>query len=102
MWFYSNGWWWWWLAFVVVFFFLPLGYGWGYRGWGPWYRRRHYDGPPRTGAPDDNLQPGFGGPEEVGSGWGWGGAFLWIILIIALIWLIAAWGWGGAWTGRGY
>jgi hypothetical protein len=37
MWWCTNG---WWLAFIVVFFQLPLGYGWGYRGWGPWYRLR--------------------------------------------------------------
>jgi hypothetical protein len=30
----------WWLALIVVLFPLPLGYGWGYPGWGPWYRRR--------------------------------------------------------------
>lgn len=40
MWWYASGWWWWWLVFLAIFFLLPLGYGWDYRGWGPWYRRR--------------------------------------------------------------
>ncbi len=77
-WWNGAGWWWWWIAFVIIFFLFPLGYGWGYRGWGPWWRRRR----PATTA---------GGPEQ---GWGCAGAILWIILIIAIFWFIAAWGWG--------
>jgi hypothetical protein len=98
VWWYGNGWWWWWIAFVLIFFLIPLGYGWGYRGWGPWYRRR---GPgtsppgevPPSPAPSDMRR----GPVGDETGWGWGAAFLWFILIIAIIWLIAAWGWGGRW-----
>ncbi len=77
--------WWWWLAFVVIFFFIPLIYGWGYRGWGPWYRRRR---PPGTDL------------TETDSGWGWLGIFLWVILIVAIIWAIFAWGWGGNYQPR--
>jgi H+/Cl- antiporter ClcA len=75
MWWYGYGWWWWWLAFIIIFFLLPLGYGWGYRGWGPWYRRRPIDG-------------------DIDAGWGGAGLLLWIVLFIAIIWLIAAAAWG--------
>lgn len=78
---YGFGWWWWWLLFVVIFFLLPVGYGWGYRGWGPWYRRRRWVSDEYSERWSDD-------------GWGWGGVILWIILILAIIWLIFAWGWG--------
>jgi hypothetical protein len=79
-----NGyaWWWWWIAFVVIFFLLPLGYGWGYRGWGPWYRR--------PGTLAAGTEPGAG----ESAGWGGCAVILWIIVIIAIFWLIAGWGWG--------
>jgi hypothetical protein len=28
--------WWFWLAMMLIFF-MPVGYGWGYRGWGAPY-----------------------------------------------------------------
>lgn len=84
----GYGWWWWWFAFLVVFFLLPLGYGWGYRGWGPWYRRRgtseRHVGEPSPAPVEDDLD----------SGWGWTGVALWIVLLVALFWLVAAVGWG--------
>ncbi|HKT60752.1 MAG TPA: hypothetical protein VJQ46_11935 [Gemmatimonadales bacterium] len=79
MWWYAYGWWWWWLAFLIIFFLLPLGYGWGYRGWGPWYRRR----PGLTSIAD----------HDVDIGWGLIGILLWAVLILAIIWLIAALAW---------
>ncbi|HEX5385703.1 MAG TPA: hypothetical protein VFW66_03265 [Gemmatimonadales bacterium] len=91
MWWYGGGWWWWWILFVVILFIFPLGYGWGYRGWGPWYQRS-------PGRRRTDVAPGTATTEteaDVGAGWGWLGCFLWIILIIAIIWLIAALGWGG-------
>jgi hypothetical protein len=98
MWWYGYGWWWWWIAFVIIFFLLPLGYGWGYRGWGPWYRRRRL--PPTSSnartAGDEQLRRELERRElEAGYGWGWGGIVLWIILLFAIAWLIAAWAWGG-------
>jgi hypothetical protein len=93
----GYGWWWWWIAFVLIFFLIPLGYGWGYRGWGPWYRRRNPRRSPGGELPPGNApssnEPGIP-PAEEETGWGWSGAFLWFILIIAIIWLVAAWGWG--------
>ncbi len=89
MWWYGYGWWWWWVAFVVIFFLLPLGYGWGYRGWGPWYRWR---GRSRLDT-GEGLPAGTGG--DYGDGWGVLGIFMWLVLILAIIWLVAAW--GGRW-----
>lgn len=90
MWWYGYGWWWWWILFLVIFFFLPLLYGWGYRGWGPWYRRRR---PPRDLTPPETARDRTS-PIEEDSGWGWLGIVLWFVLIMAVLWLIAAWGWG--------
>jgi hypothetical protein len=89
MWWYGGGWWWWWLAFVIFFFLLPLGYGWGYRGWGPWYRRSSSLRRRRVGG--DPIEPVS---QESDSGWGWLGIALWVVLILAIIWPIGAWGWG--------
>jgi hypothetical protein len=92
-WWYGTGWWWWWIFFVFIFFFLPLGYGWGYRGWGPWYRRRR----PLPRTRTDNLPPGTEPTmtTDEAAGWGCMGLVLWIVLIIAIVWLIGVWGWGG-------
>lgn len=87
MWWYSTGWWWWWVLFLLVFFLLPLGYGWGYRGWGPWYRRR-----PTTRVTEGTMPPVGAGPD-LDEGWGWVSSFLWVVLLIALIWIVAAFLW---------
>lgn len=92
-WWYGAGWWWWWIAFVIIFFLLPLGYGWGYRGWGPWYQRRRRI----PGTRPADLPEGQPLPEETAAGWGCLGIIVWIILVLAIVWLIAALGWGGRW-----
>ncbi len=96
MWFYGYGWWWWWVLFLIIFFLLPLGYGWGYRGWGPWYRRRRSPELRDEGLPPaaDRRSPT---DPELDTGWGWAAVFLWIVLILAIIWLVVALGWGGRW-----
>jgi hypothetical protein len=63
MWWYAYGCWWWWMLFLIILFLLPLGYGWGYRGWGPWYRRRR--------------------PGDIGTGWGLAGVLLWVVFFHA-------------------
>jgi hypothetical protein len=86
MWWYGYGWWWWWIAFLIIFFLIPVGYGWGYRGWGPWYGHRRTDVPraaERAAAEEAAAE----------AGWGMLGCFVWIILIIAILWLIAALAW---------
>ena len=83
-WSYGSGWWVWWVLFVIIFFLLPLGYGWGYRGWGPWYRRRRRNPGSAATTPGDET------------GWGCGGILLWIVLIIAIFWLVTS-----SWRGGG-
>jgi len=83
---YGTAWWFWWWAILIVFFFVPLAYGWGMRGWGPWYRRRRR-------SSTDVYQPPVSDPDDR-AGWGWLGIFLWLVLVLEVFWLIAVWGWG--------
>lgn len=73
-------WWWWlWLAVVIFLLLIPLSYGWGYRRWGAPYPRA-YRGRRRVDA------------EAVeAAGWGILADFLWVVLVVALVWLILAW-----------
>jgi hypothetical protein len=89
MWWYNDGWWWWWLAFLIIFFVVPLAYGWGYRGWGPWYRRQPRT-PARTDAP---LPAGQHASEADDFGWGWAAIMLWIVLLIAFLWIVGVFAW---------
>lgn len=80
-------WWWWlWLVFVVSLLVVPLGYGWGVRGWGPpypsyWRRRAAAGGGP---PPPEMAQT----PPVMQDGWGVGADLLWAVLIFAVIWLM--------------
>lgn len=82
---YDATWYWWWLAFLLLFFLLPVGYGWFYRGWGPWYRRSE------PLAPADRASRDGGSTDLDEQGWGWLGAIIWGALILALLWLVAVW-----------
>ncbi len=31
----ASSWWWMWMVVMGVLLVTPMGYGWGYRGWGP-------------------------------------------------------------------
>ncbi len=31
----ASSWWWKWMVVMGVLLVTPMGYGWGYRGWGP-------------------------------------------------------------------
>lgn len=70
-----------WLLFFFVLFTLPLGYGWGYRGWGA---------PPGPRWRGDRrvVMDEEGRPVDVEPTWGWLGDFLWAILIVSIVWLI--------------
>lgn len=77
---------WWWLWMAVMFFLLvpPIGYGWGYRGWGPPYpsyiqRRRGLQAV--SGAGFDHHA------------WGRGGDVLWVVLLIGVFWAITGFWW---------
>lgn len=87
----ANGsWWWWWIAVVVILFLIPLGYGWGYRGYGaprvPRRRRPVRRGEAGTSVPVRDV-PGNEDP------WGPLGTFIWVILVIVVVWLIVLWIW---------
>jgi hypothetical protein len=82
-------WWWFWLAFICLFLLPPLGYGWGYRGWGPPYptafrRRRQLQSPGKTRLDPNHVS------------WGRVGDFVWLVALIGTVWAFAAlfWGWG--------
>jgi hypothetical protein len=79
-------WWWIWIAMMFLFCVAPMGYGWGYRGWGPPYpsyiqRCRH-------------QQAAAGGPTSYDHyAWGWVGDLIWLFLIAGIIWFAAAFWW---------
>jgi hypothetical protein len=81
-----SSWWWVWMAFMFVFLISPVSYGWGYRGWGPPYpryvqRRRGLRAPISGGGTFDHHA------------WGRGGDFLWLVLAIGMVWVVAAMFW---------
>ena len=70
-----SSWWVLWMVFMFVFLLAPLGYGWGYRSWGPPYpsyiqRRRH------AAAMSANSSFNY-------RAWGIGGDVVWIVVMIA-------------------
>lgn len=91
-------WWFWlWMFFVIVFVLIPLSYGWGYRRWGPPYLRRT-----RSGSVV-SVDPELSEPERLDAlertddmdadvvGWTWMMlAVWWLLLVIALVWFVAA------------
>lgn len=80
----SNTLWFLWMGFMFMFFLSPIGYGWGYRGWGPPY--------PRYIQRRRALQAAYS-PASVASkhrAWGRGGDFVWAVLLI-----------GGGWAAAG-
>jgi hypothetical protein len=80
-------WWWLWIVFIIVFAISPIGYGWGYRGWGPPYPRylQRRRGSRAAGSGQPVLMDHYA--------WGWGGDFVWLMVIIALCWFLAAFWW---------
>jgi len=84
----------WWLLWMIFMFFLlvsPVGYGWGYRGWGPPYptylqRRRS----------QQLAASGANGPYSHES-WGFGGDLLWMIFFFGLLWVVIALFWSPLW-----
>ena len=70
--------WWFWIVLALVVF-LPMGYGWGYRGWGApypsYYQRRRMEYATRSGAPSgfDHLA------------WGRAGDFIWALIFCDIV-----------------
>ncbi len=81
-----SSWWLMWMAFMFFLFLTPIGYGWGYRGWGPPYpsyvQRLRGQQAVRAGGPGDHHYR-----------WGWGGDFVWLILIIGVLWAFGSVAW---------
>jgi len=82
-----SSWWFLWVVFMFIFLVPPVGYGWGYRGWGAPYpsyiqRRRAEQAVASGSASQFNHQS-----------WGWGGDVLWLILLVWMTWAISAFWW---------
>jgi hypothetical protein len=80
-------WWWLWIAFMFLFLLPPVGYGWGYRRWGPPYPRYI----------QRRRQQRSAGSGEVAEfdhqSWGWGGDLMWMIFLVWMFWAMAAFWW---------
>jgi hypothetical protein len=75
-----------WLVFLLMFLVAPLGYGWGYRGWGPPY--------PRYVQRRRAVQVGTGDPSSINhQAWGRAGDLVWLGLIVAMVWAVSAFVW---------
>ena len=81
-----SSWWLWWMVFMLLFLVSPIGYGWGYRNWGPPYprylqrRRARLAGPGGSTTFDHHA-------------WGYGGDFVWVIALVGICWVAAAFWW---------
>ena len=77
-----GSWWFVWMLFMFLLLVPPMGYGWGYRGWGPPYpryiQRRRGQQAAATGASASFDH----------HAWGWGGDFIWGVFIIGMLWAI--------------
>lgn len=79
--------WWLWTAFLFIFLLLPIGYGSGYRRWGPPYpryiqQRRAQRAAARGGALSFDHHA-----------WGWRGDFVWVMLFVFTFWMVGAFWW---------
>jgi hypothetical protein len=79
-----SGWWFVWVAFMFVFLVAPMGYGWGYRGWGPPYPRYIQRRRGSTAAANG------GNPAFDHHSWGVAGDLMWIALIVGTVWVCSA------------
>ena len=73
---------WWLMIFVFLFLIPPIGYGWGYRGWGPplprYIQRRR------------GQAAAAGGPATFDHhAWGWGGDIVWMAALACVVWAVA-------------
>lgn len=80
----TGSWWLLWLVFLLVFLVPSVGYGWGYRRWGPPYptyiQRRRWQ-----------QANDLGGPTTYDHrAWGFGGDFVWMVMFFGVFWAFAA------------
>jgi hypothetical protein len=75
-----SSWWFLWMAMMFLFLVPPMGYGWGYRGWGPPY-------PSYVQRRRAERAAGGAGPMSFDhQAWGVGGDLLWVVVIIGMVW----------------
>lgn len=82
-----GSWWLLWMIFLFVFLVPSLGYGWGYRRWGPPYptyiqRRRGLHAVAGGGPQGFNHQS-----------WGLGGDLVWLVIFVWVLWAFWAFWW---------
>lgn len=70
-----------WMGFMFLFFLVPVSYGVGVRRWGVPYpryyqRRRSVRAAAASGTP----------PVVSHEAWGWGGDYVWLVLLIGGSW----------------
>jgi hypothetical protein len=74
-----------WMIFLFMFLLTPIGYGWGYRGWGMPYpryvQRRRASRAVASGLSHDHYA------------WGLAGDFVWAGVLIAVMWAVSALVW---------
>jgi hypothetical protein len=81
-------WFWWWLIFVTVLFLIPVSYGWGYRGWGPPYPYLYRRGRIRAVRPYAATSSPTGDTARASGEWGWVADVIWMVFVIAAVWLL--------------
>lgn len=80
-------WWLLWMFFLVFFLVTPVGYGWGYRRWGPPYPRYIQR---RRGQRAASLGDSRASYHH---SWGLAGDFVWMMFIVGLFWFAIAFWW---------
>ncbi len=82
-----STWLWLWLAVLFAILLPWVGYGWGYRRWGPPYpsyvQRRQWQGASADGVAARGRY----------DGWGWHGDAVWGVFLVATFWAITATYW---------
>ena len=72
-----------WMIFLFMFLVAPVGYGWGYRGWGaPYPRYIQHRRAREAGA--------IGSAPHNHHAWGRGGDLVWLGVFIAVVWACLA------------
>jgi hypothetical protein len=80
----------WWFIWMLVMLFLlvpSVGYGWGYRGWGPPFPRYVQR---RRGQRAAATTSSAGFDHE---SWSWGGDLVWVVALFGLLWACSALWW---------
>ncbi len=82
-----STWWILWMVFMFMFLLAPVGYGWGYRGWGPPY--------PRYIQRRREIRKGSIGSPRTShhQSWGRGGDLVWLMFLVGLFWVVIALWW---------